>query len=238
VFASAECPKGYRFPKTIITYAVYLYHRFLLFYRDVQELLFERGIEVSHETVRVWCAKFGPDLAEALRQRRPRRGRIWHLDEMRVVVGGIVQWLWRAVNEHGEVLDVLLQEHRDTSAAKRFFRRLIDDHELPERIVTDGLRSYGAALKEVPELDATEHVSVSAAERQNNLIEQSHRPTREQERQQQGFRTVLRTQRFLFTHAEVSNLFCHTRTRTPAQLRRRNLTRSFSFWAELSLAIA
>lgn len=90
----------------------------------------------------------------------------------------------------------------------------------------------------MPELDATEHVSVSALKRQNNLIEQSHRPTREQERQQQGYRTVLRTQRFLFTHAEVSNLFCHTRTRTPAQLRRRNLTRSFSFWAELSLAIA
>jgi len=83
------------------------------------------------------------------------------------------------VNEHGDVLDVLLQEHRDTSAAKRFFRRLIDDQELPERIVTDGLRSYGTALiKEIPELDASEHVTVSAAERQNNLIEQSHRPTR------------------------------------------------------------
>lgn len=235
--ALREPPKGYRFPKTIISYAVYLYHRFLLSYRGVQELLFERGINVSHETVRVWCAKFGPDLAEALRHRKPRRGRIWHLDEMRVVLGGVTQWLWRAVNEHGEVLDVLLQENRDTGAAKRFFKRLIDDHELPERIVTDGLRSYGAALREVPELDAAEHVSVSAAERQNNRIEQSHRPTREQERQQQGFRIVLRTQRFLFTHAEVSNLFRHTRTRMPARLRRRNLTYSFGLWTELSLAI-
>ncbi len=219
MFAPTECPKGYRFPKTIISYAVYLYHRFLLSYRDVQELLFERGIDVSHETVRVWCAKFGPDLAEALRHRRPRRGRIWHLDEMRVVVGGIVQWLWRAVNEHGEVLDVLLQEHRDTSAAKRFFRRLIDDHELPERIVTDGLRSYGAALREVPELDASEHVTVSAAERQNNLIEQSHRPTREQERQQRGFRGSKRPQGFLVTHAEVNRLFHYARASTPARLR-------------------
>ncbi len=137
MFASAECPKGYRFPKTIISYAVYLYHRFLLSYRDVQELLFERGVNVSHETIRAWCAKFGPDIAEALRQRKPRRGRSWHLDEMRVVVGSVTRWLWRAVNEHSEVLDVLLQHHRDTDAAKRFFRRLVDDYELPERIISD-----------------------------------------------------------------------------------------------------
>ena len=134
---ASECPKGYRFPKAVISYAVYLYHRFLLSYRDVQELLFERGIEVSHETVRAWCMRFGPDLAEALRHRKPRRGRSWHLDEMRVVVGGVVHWLWRAVNEHGEVLDVLLQKERDTGAAKRFFRRLLDQQELPERVVTD-----------------------------------------------------------------------------------------------------
>jgi len=127
VFASAECSKGYRFPKAVISYAIYLYHRFLLSYRDVQELLFERGIDVSHETIRVWCAKFGLDMAESLRRRSPRRCRIWHLDEMRVVVGGVTHWLWRAVNEHGDVLDVLLQENRDTSANKRFFRRLIDD---------------------------------------------------------------------------------------------------------------
>ena len=237
MFESHERPKGYRFPKTIISYAVYLYHRFLLSYRNVQELLFERGIEVSHETVRVWCAKFGPELAEALRHRKPRRGRSWHLDEVRVVMGGVVHWLWRAVNEHGEVLDVLLQQHRDTGAAKRFFRRLIDDYELPERIVSDGLRRYGAALRELPELDATEHTTVSAAERQNNLIEQSHRPTRDQERQQRGFRTSLRAQGFLFTHTEVGHLFRNTRARTPARLRRRNWQGGFSLWAELSLAI-
>ena len=234
---SREPPKGYRFPKLIISYAVYLYHRFLLSYRDVQELLFERGVDISHETIRVWCAKFGPDMAEALRHRKPRCGRAWHLDEMRVVLGGVTQWLWRAVNERGDVLDVLLQENRDTGAAKRFFRRLIDDHELPEQIVTDGLRSYGAALRKLPELGASNHVTVSAAERQNNLIEQSHRPTREQERQQRGFRAAPRAQRFFFTHAGVSNLFRHTRTRTPARLRRHNLTHSFGLWAELSLAI-
>jgi putative transposase len=146
---------------------VYLYHRFLLSYRDVQELLFKRGVDVSHETVRAWCVRFGPDIAEALRHRKLRRGRIWHLDEMRVVLGGVTHWLWRAVDEHGEVLDVLLQTQRDTQAAKRVFRRLLDEQDLPERIVTDGLRSYGAALREVSELAATEHITVSAADRQN-----------------------------------------------------------------------
>ena len=237
MFDTSESPKGYRFPKAVISYAVYLYHRFLLSYRDVQELMFKRGIDVSHETVRAWYVRFGPDMAEALRHRKPRRGRAWHLDEMRVVVGGVVHWLWRAVNEHGDVLDVLLQENRDTGAAKRFFRRLIDDQELPERIVTDGLRSYGAALKELPELAATDHVTVSAAERQNNLIEQSHRPTRDQERQQRGLRQSDRAQKFLFTHAEVGNLFRRTRTSVSARLRRQTLTRSFGLWDELSLAM-
>ena len=234
---ASECPKGYRFPKAVIFYAVYLYHRFLLSYRDVQELLFRRGVDISHETVRAWCARFGPDMAGALRHRRPRRGRNWHLDEMRVVIGGTVHWLWRAVNEHSEVLDVLLQKHRDSGAAKRFFRRLLDEQELPERLVTDGLKSYGAALRETPELTAAEHVVVSAAKRQNNPTLQSHRPTREQERQQRSFRGMHRTQRFLFTHAEVNNLFRLTRTGVCARLRRRNLTRGFGLWAELSLSI-
>ena len=148
-----------------------------------------------------------------------------------------MQWLWRAVNEYGDVLDVLLQENRDTGAAKRFFRRLIDDRELPEQIVTDGLKSYGAALRELPELDASEHVTVSALKRQNNRIEQSHRPTRDHERQQRGLRKSEHAQRFLFTHAEVGNLFCPTRTGIPAWLRRHHLTRSFGLWAELSLSM-
>lgn len=133
---TSEHPKGFRFPELVISYAVYLYHRFLLSYRDVQELLFERGVNVSHETVRAWCSRFGPDMAEALKHRRSKRGRTWHLDEMRVTLGGTIRWLWRAVNEHSDVLDVLLQKHRDAGAAKRFFRRLTDDCELPERIVT------------------------------------------------------------------------------------------------------
>ena len=235
---ASESPKGYRFPKLVIGHAVYLYYRLAISYRDVQELLFKRGIDVSHETIRAWCMKFGPDLAEALRQRRPRQGRVWHLDEMRIVIGGVAHWLWRAVNEHGEVLDVLLQKTRCKKAAKRCLQRLLDEQDIPEQVVTDGLRSYGAAIREMPELNSTMHVTVSAAERQNNLIEQSHRPTRDRERQQRGFRSLKRTQGFLFTHAEVGNLFRHTRALTAALLRRHNWLCGFSLWDELLLSIS
>ncbi len=115
---------------------------------------------------------------------------------------------------------------------------MLDEQGIPEQIVTDGLRSYDAAIRETPELSSTLHVTVSAAERQNNLIEQSHRPTRDRERQQRGFRSLKRTQAFLFTHAEVGNLFRHTRARTSSWLRRRTLACSFSLWGELSLSIA
>ncbi len=216
---ACECPRGYRFPEVVISYAVYLCHRFLLSYRDVQGLLFKRGVDVSYETVRACCVRFGPDPAEALRHRKPRRGQAWHLDEMRVA------------------MDVLRRENRDTGAAKRFFRRLIDDQGIPERVVSDGLRSYGAAIRETPELDTTEHVTVSAAERQNNLIGQSHRPTRDQERQQRGSRTVPRTQALLFTHAEVGDLRRDTRARTPAQMRRRDRGNAFRVWDKLSLSL-
>lgn len=234
---ASESPKGYRFPKLVISHAVYLYHRLPISYRDVQELLFKRGIEVSHETVRAWCAKFGPGLAEALRHRKPKRGRVWHLDEMRIVLGGVTHWLWRALDERGEVLDVLLQKTRCKEAAKRCLQRLLDEQDIPEEIVTDGLRSYGAAIRETPELGGAVHVTVSAAERQNNLIEQSHRPTRDRERQQRGFRSLERTQKFLFAHAEIGNLFRHTRARTPSRLRRRNWLYAFSLWGDLSLSI-
>ena len=234
---ASDCPKGYRFPKVVISYAVYLYHRFMLSYRDVQELMFQRGIEVSHETIRAWCLRFGPDIAEHIKRRRPSRSRTWHLDEMRIKVAGKIHWLWRAIDEHSEVLDILLQPKRDRQAAKRFFKRLLDDHDSPETIITDGLRSYGAALREVPELTNTAHITVSAKEHQNNLIEQSHRPTRNQERQQQGFRDKDRSQRFLFTHAHLSNLFARTRTQVPAFVRRENLKHAFKSWGELSLQL-
>ena len=221
----------------IISHTIYLYHRFTLSYRDVQELLFQRGIDVSHETIRNWCSKFGPDLAQAIRNYKPRYSKAWHLDEMRIVIAGKVHWLWRAINEQGDVLDVLLQKHRDTQAAKRFFRRVMEDNEIPVCIVTDGLRSYVAALKELPELTTSSHVKVSAKERQNNLIEQSYRPTRDQERQHRGFRSLIRTQDFLFTHAEINHLFRNTKSQATALIRKQNLSNAFAFWSELSRSI-
>lgn len=117
---------GHRFPREVIVHAVRLYLRFAPSFRDVEELLAERGIVASYETVRRWVAKFGEYYADALRRREACRGRTWHLDEMAVRVGGQQQWLWRAVDEHGQTLDVFLQAHRDTAAAERFFRRLLD----------------------------------------------------------------------------------------------------------------
>ncbi|CAM3622696.1 hypothetical protein DESA109040_17990 [Deinococcus saxicola] len=149
---------GYRFSLAVIGYAVWLYHRFTLSYRDVEELLLERGIAVTRESIRTWCIKFSDLFAQGLRPREPRRGSWGHLDEMCVDVGGVKHWLWRAVDEHGAVLDVFLQEHRDTEAARSFFHRLLGEYDEPEVIHTDKLWSYGAALRELPVLHRVEHV--------------------------------------------------------------------------------
>ena len=225
-------PYRHRFPLSIIGYALWLYHRFPLSQRDVQELLFQRGIVVSHETLRQWNIKFAPLLTEELRHREPRRGSRWSLDEVCVRVGGVTQWLWRAVDEYGTVLDILLQPHRDTQAARTFFTRLLGEYDVPEVIHTDKLWSYGAAIRELRVLHKVEHVQVASALRCNNLIEQSHRPTRRQERQQQGFKRRQRTQEFLALHARVSNLHQHTRTTVPTSARRSNLTNALRIWGE------
>ena len=225
-------PYRHRFPLSVIGYALWLYHRFPLSQRDVQELLHERGIHVSHETLRQWNIKFAPLLTEELRHREPRRGSRWHLDEVHVVVGGIKHWLWRAVDEQGAVLDVLLQEHRDTEAAKTFFTRLLREYDVPQAIHTDKLWSYGAAIRELPVLHAVEHVQVVSSARCNNLVEQSHRPTRQRERQQIGFKRRRRTQEFLALHARTANLRRQTRTTVSASLRRVNQTSATRVWHE------
>ncbi|BDP43663.1 IS6 family transposase (plasmid) [Deinococcus aetherius] len=203
---SGKKPPGDRFPLVVIGSAVWLYHRFTLSYRDVEELLLERGIIVTRESIRNWCIKFSDLFAQGLRHREPRRGSRWHLDEMHVDVGGVTHWLWRAVDERGTVLDVFLQEHRDTEAARTFFVRLLGEHAVPEVIHTDKLWSYGAALRKLPVLHEVEHVQVVSTARCNNLIEQSYRPTRQQERQQRGFRSRKRAQGFLDLHARMTNL--------------------------------
>ena len=142
--------KRHRFPARLIAHAVWLYFRFPLSLRLVEELLLERGIVVSYETIRRWAAKFGPAIARGVRRRAPRPGDVWHLDEVRVVIRGKVHWLWRAVDRHGAVLDEILQRHRDKRAAKRLLIKLLKRQGwVPRRIVTDELASYGAAKREV-----------------------------------------------------------------------------------------
>ncbi len=202
---------------TIIQHVVWLYHRFPLRYRDIQELLHQRAIQVSHrrewtpmrtpllhETLREWCIKFGPLFAEDLRQREPRRGSRWYLDEVCTSVDGVRHWLWRAVNEHGFVLDILLQRHRDTEGAKTFLIRLLSEYDVPAVIHTDQLRSYGAAIREIPSLADVDHQQVISTARCNNITLQEHRSTRRQERCQQGFRRRKRAQEFLSLHARIS----------------------------------
>ncbi|WP_084147814.1 IS6 family transposase [Deinococcus frigens] len=224
---------GYRFPLAVIGYAVWLYHRFTLSYRDVEELLLERGVCVTRESIRTWCIKFSDQLAQGLRHREPRGGSRWHLDEMHVDVGGITHWLWRAVDGNGVVLDVLLQRYRDTEAAKSFFGRLLGEHDVPVTVHTDKLWSYGAAIRELPVLHSVEHVQVVSTARCNNLIEQSHRPTRRQERQQRGFRSRRRAQGFLDLHARITNLHHPARSTVRAHRRRHHQKRAFHLWREV-----
>src|SRR3712207_2418437 len=141
---------GYRFPAEIISHAVWLYHVFSLSLRDVELILAERGIGVTHESIRQWCLRFGADFARRLRRRRPKPGDTWHLDEVFLRINGVLHYLWRAVDQHGVVLDILVQDRRNATAAKRFFRRLLAGHRFkPRKIVTDGLRSYDVARRDL-----------------------------------------------------------------------------------------
>ena len=193
----------HQFPPAIIRHAVWLYLRFSLSYRDVEDLLAERGVDVSYETVRRWVLKFGVLFARELRQRRPRTSSQWHLDEVVVVIGGKRFFLWRAVDDEGEVLDLLVQRRRDKTAAVTFLRKLLKKQGYaPDVIVTDKLRSYGAAKAQIG-------LSVRHEQglRQNNRAENSHQPTRRRERKMQRFKSPGAAQRFLAAHAAVYNTF-------------------------------
>jgi putative transposase len=170
---------GYRFPAEIIGHAVWLYFRFPLGLRMVEELLAARGIIVSHETVRQWSLKFGQRFANQIRRRLPRVGDKWHLDEVVLKIAGVKHWLWRAVDQAGVVLDVLVQRRRDKRAAKRLLRKLLKRQMRPPRVmITDKLGSYGAAKREVmPAIEHRQHKGL------NNRAENSHQPTRQRERQ-------------------------------------------------------
>jgi transposase-like protein len=191
------------YPPSIVQHVVWLYLRFNLSLRDVEDLLAERGLDVSYETVRRWVARFGPAYARRLRSRRPKPCDTWHLDEMFVSIGGRMMYLWRAVDAEGEVLEILVQHRRDKRAALKLMRSLLRKQGFaPTAIVTDKLRSYGAALREIGMTDR--HVTGG---RLNNRAENSHRPTRRRERSWVGFKRPGSTQRFLSVHAAVYNTF-------------------------------
>jgi putative transposase len=200
-----------RFPGELISHAVWLYDRFRLSYRDVEELLAERGIAVSYETVRRWCRRFGQAFAAGLRRRRPRPGDKWHADEVQLTIDGRRHCLWRAVDQDGLVLDILVQGRRNQDAAERFLRRVLEGEEqAPRVVVTDKLASYQPALKRV--LPHTEHRRHKGL---NNRAENSHRPVRKRERVLQRFKSPEHAQRFLEPFSALCNHFRPRRTSSP-----------------------
>ena len=221
--------KRHRFPPEIIQYAVWLYHRFNLSHRDIEDLLAQRGITVSYESIRLWCNNFGSKYAQRLRRKQQGYGDTFYIDEVFVRIRGKQHYLWRAVDQDGEVVDVFLQKRRDGKAAKRFFKRLLKNHKgEPRKIVTDKLRSYGVAHRElIPE---TIHDTSQYA---NNRAELSHEPTRVRERGMRRFKSMQQAQRFLGAHAAVYNLFNLGRHLVSAENYRFFRQRAFASWEKI-----
>jgi putative transposase len=221
---------GHRFPPEVIGHAVWLYFRFPLGLRMVEEMLAARGIVVSHETVRQWTRKFGQALANRIRRRLPCPGDKWHVDEVVITIAGEKHWLWRAVDQDGIVLDVLVQSRRDKRAAKRLLRKLLKRQgRAPRVMVTDKLASYPAAKKElIPGVEHRRHKGL------NNRAENSHQPTRRRERQMKRFKSPGQAQRFLSAHDQINNLFPLCREHVPATDYRAARTRAFELWAEIT----
>jgi putative transposase len=220
--------KRHRFPPEIISYAVWLYYRFNLSHRDIEDLLAERGVTVSREAIRLWCIKFGALYARRLKRRHRGYGDTFYIDEVFVKINGKQHYLWRAVDQDGEVVDVFLQARRDGSAAKRFFKRLLRSHgSEPRNIVTDKLRSYPVACREL--MPDTIHCT---KQYENNRAEQSHEATRMRERGMRKFKSVKQAQRFLGAHAAVSNLFNLGRHLVSAKRYRDLRVSAFTEWSK------
>jgi putative transposase len=220
--------RRHRFPAEVISHAVWLYHVFSLSLRDVELILAERGIAATHESIRRWCLKFGEASAAKLRRRRPKPGDIWHLDEVFIRINGVLHYLWRAVDQHGVVLDILVQDRRNGAAAKRFFKRLLRGLRFkPRRLVTDGLRSYGVARRDL--LPGVKH---RTSRHLNNRAENSHRPTRRRERQMQRFKSPEQAQRFLSAHGFIYGHFRPRRHLMPAADYRRARAKAFRVWRQ------
>ena len=224
--------RGYRFPPEIISHAVWPYHRFGLSFRDVEDLLAQRGVTVTYEAIRQWCLTFGLDYARRLRRRRGRMGDTWYLDELFVKIQGQQQYLWRAVDEDGDVIDILVQSRRNRRAAMRFFRALLKGQGcVPRRLVTDKLRSSAAARRTV--MPAVVHVTDQYA---NNRAEVAHQPTRQRERQMRRFKSAGQLQRFASVHGVVQNLFRVGRHLLRSVQHRLLRTRAFVEWEAVTCA--
>mgnify|MGYP000586743768 CR=1 FL=1 len=219
--------KGFRFPRSVIGYAVWAYHRFTLSLRDVEDLLASRGIQVSYETVRDWVARFGGQFAARIRHERSGLANKWHLDEVVISIKGKKHWLWRAVDANGDVLDIVVQSRRHTSAAKRFFRKLFRCWGQPRALVTDKLGSYAAAKAEIaPGIEHRQHKGL------NNRAEASHRHTRRREKIMGRFKSPGHAQRFLSAQDQVATLFRPKRHRLSAPSYRHARSDAFSLWAD------
>ncbi len=224
--------KRHRFPPEIIRHSIWLYARFTLSFRDVEEMLAERGLDVSYETIRRWFLKFGSVIAANLRRARPRPSDHWHLDEMVIVIQRKRYWLWRAVDNEGEVLDFLVQRRRNTKAARKLMRKLLKTQGFaPSRVVTDKLRSYPSAFRAMGL--AAEH---DRSLRANNRAENSHQPVRRRERKLQRFKSPGSAQRFPSIHAATYNIFYHQRHLLKRPMLKELRTTSFDVWQSASVA--
>ncbi|WP_114187839.1 IS6 family transposase [Microvirga aerophila] len=226
--------KRHRFPPEIIAYAVWLYFRSPLSLRLVEEMLLERGIVISYETVRRWALKFGRAYARRLRRKTPSRYDIWHLDEVVVTISGKKHWLWRAVDQDGYVLDEIVQDRRDTKAAKRLLKRLLRKQGgPPRRMITDKLGSYAAAQRQVmPEVEHRSHKGL------NNRAENSHLPLRRRERAMQGFRSPGGLQRFASVFSATRNLFVPPHSRRSALATHLHRLNAMAAWNAAACVVA
>jgi putative transposase len=222
--------KGFRFPVEIISHCVWLYYRFPLSLREVEEMMLARGVTVSHETIRQWTGKFGQAYAKGLRRRRPRPGDKWHLDEVFIKINGKAHYLWRAVDQDGNVLDILVTSRRDAKAATRFFRKLLTELEYAPRVlVTDKLASYGVTRRRL--MTGVEH---RRSKYLNNRAENSHQPTRQRERAMKRFTSAGHAQRFLSAFGGISPHFRPRRHLLHAEEYRREMANRFSTWNEVT----
>ena len=220
-------PKRYRFPVSIMSYAVWQYHRFNLSFRDIREQLEYRGIIVSHETLRSWCIKFSRQFKDVLKKQERKYSDKWHLDEMSLRINGEPFILWRAVDEDGMELDIFLQKSRNKKAAIRFLSRLLRSNPSPRVIVTDKLKSYNQPIKRMcPKTDHRSHKGL------NNRVENAHQPTRRKEKSLIKFKSPKGTQLLLSLMGKVRNLFAVTvnRYKHSSPLRRELFDAAKSIW--------